>query len=222
MTSNAPHEPWDAETNAAEWDRRYSESDSMWSGNPNEALIYAVTSLEPGTVPTFTTGPTPTTVPTALDVGTGEGADALWLAEHGFSVTAFDPSAVALGRARARDTQGRVTWVQGGIEDAPIDSTFNLVIAMYPVITHTEANLTRLLSFVAPHGRLVFVHHVVDPDTIHDGHFRFVVTPEQFGAFIDTTPGWSVALDETRARHVTTGAGSGHSTDRIVVTTHRA
>ena len=40
---------------------------------------------------------------------------------------------------------------------------------------------------------------------------------DQLRAHIDATPGWSVALDETRARHVTSGAGSGHSTDRIVV-----
>lgn len=214
MTSNAPHEPWDAETNAAEWDRRYSESESMWSGNPNEALIYAVESLGISRSSMDLTVPAATTV---LDVGTGEGADALWLAGHGFEVTAFDPSAVALGRAQARDTEGRVTWVQGGIEDAPIDSTFDLVTAMYPVIDHTEANLARLLGFVAPRGTLVFVHHVIDPATIHDGHFRFVVTPDQLRAHIDATPGWSVALDETRARHVTSGAGSGHSTDRIVV-----
>lgn len=56
----------------------------MWSGQPNGSLVAEVADLEPGT---------------ALDVGCGEGADAIWLAHQGWKVTALDPSAVALDRA---------------------------------------------------------------------------------------------------------------------------
>lgn len=69
------------------WDARYSESGQsggIWSGEPNQRLVEQVAGLEPGD---------------ALDVGAGEGADAVWLARRGWRVTALDVSVVALGRA---------------------------------------------------------------------------------------------------------------------------
>jgi trans-aconitate methyltransferase len=50
------------------WDARYSESQQIWSGNPNVAFVREVESLPPGT---------------ALDLGCGEGADAIWLVRRG-------------------------------------------------------------------------------------------------------------------------------------------
>jgi hypothetical protein len=46
------------------WDARYGSVEQVWSGNPNLRLVEQVADLEPGT---------------ALDVGSGEGADAIWL-----------------------------------------------------------------------------------------------------------------------------------------------
>ena len=67
------------------WDARYAESERIWSGRPNQRLVEEVADLAPGR---------------ALDVGCGEGADAVWLAEHGWSVTALDVSEVALARVQ--------------------------------------------------------------------------------------------------------------------------
>src|SRR5699024_11982103 len=70
------------------WDERYGESDAIWSGNVNIALADVVVEreLEPGTAP---------------ELGCGEGADALWLAQHGWRTTGRDISVVAGPRARA-------------------------------------------------------------------------------------------------------------------------
>src|SRR6266480_289721 len=75
-----------AAAQAAEWDAKYSERDgTMWSGRPNGRLVAEVADLNPGR---------------ALDVGCGEGADAIWLARRGWTVTAIDISEVAVTRAR--------------------------------------------------------------------------------------------------------------------------
>src|SRR5271165_4450548 len=86
---------------AAEWDTRYSERDgAMWSGRPNGRLVAEVADLTPGR---------------ALDVGCGEGADAIWLAQRGWTVAAIDISDVALRRAReAAELAGAtVEWIRG-------------------------------------------------------------------------------------------------------------
>jgi thioredoxin reductase len=59
----------------ADWEHRYGGKAPMWSGNPNGTLVREVGDLPPGRV---------------LDVGAGEGGDAVWLAEHGWQVTATD------------------------------------------------------------------------------------------------------------------------------------
>lgn len=68
-------------------DERYRSVDRLWSGGANPPLVANVESLARGR---------------ALDVGSGEGADALWLAEHGWQVTAADISVVALERGAQR------------------------------------------------------------------------------------------------------------------------
>src|ERR1700728_4452372 len=86
---------------ADEWNARYSEREgAMWSGRPNGRLRVEVASLTPGR---------------ALDVGCGEGADAIWLARSGWTVTAIDISEVAVTRAReAAELAGAVVeWVRG-------------------------------------------------------------------------------------------------------------
>ncbi|KOG87623.1 SAM-dependent methyltransferase, partial [Streptomyces varsoviensis] len=66
---------------ARHWDDMYRSRDQVFSGNPNPVLVAEAAGLRPGQ---------------ALDVGCGEGADAVWLARRGWRVTAVDVSEVAL------------------------------------------------------------------------------------------------------------------------------
>lgn len=141
---------------AAQWDARYGErDDTMWSGRPNGRLVAEVEPLVPGR---------------ALDVGCGEGADAVWLATRGWTVTAVDVSAVAVDRARhAAGAAGvSVEWVCGDALGAPFPAaSFDLVSLQYPALPKAagEHAVRTLLDAVRPGGVLLAVYHDLD-----DGH----------------------------------------------------
>lgn len=146
-----------AHRNPAEfWDHRYAEAgDVMWSGNANGTVEVELADLEPGR---------------ALDIGCGEGADALWLAHRGWDVTAVDVSAVAIERARAAaEAAGMpdaVTWRQTNVlVDPPEAEAYDLVLMMYPAFHHpvSPEAIRTIVDAVAPGGTLLAVHHVVDP-----------------------------------------------------------
>jgi SAM-dependent methyltransferase len=111
----------------------------------------------------------------ALDVGAGEGADAIWLATRGWRVVASDISAVALERAaahaaeRGEDIAGRIEWRHEDIASVqPAAATFDLVTAQYlhlPTAARAVA-LGALAAAVAPGGTLLIVgHHPSDLQT---------------------------------------------------------
>ena len=84
MTSDSPRA---AQSPAEAWNKRYESTSSLWSRSPNAALVEFASALVPGR---------------ALDIGAGEGRNAVWLATHGWRVTALDVSDVALARAAER------------------------------------------------------------------------------------------------------------------------
>lgn len=191
---------------SSDWDERYSERDQVWSGRANGALVAEVEGLTPGR---------------ALDVGCGEGADAVWLARRGWQVTALDVSRVALDRAAAAAREAGVTvrWLHSGLLDAPLSDTFDLVSAQYPALLRTpDAAAERaLLAAVAPGGTLLVVHHAdVDPEHAKSQGFdpADYVGPADVAALLDRD--WAVDVDERRPRNVTAGAGSHHTEDLVL------
>jgi SAM-dependent methyltransferase len=192
----------------ASWDERYASMEQVWSGEPNSALVREASGLQPGRV---------------LDVGCGEGADAVWLAAHGWDVTALDVSAVALERAGRHAEQARVPvrWVQAGLVEASLaPGAFDLVSAQYPALLRTENHDAErtLLAAVAPGGTLLVVHHHplidaeearargIDPDDY--------VSPADVAALLDGR--WRIEVNEIRSRNVTAGAGSHHTHDLVL------
>jgi SAM-dependent methyltransferase len=145
----------------AEWDARYSERDgAMWSGRPNGRLVAEVAALTPGRV---------------LDVGCGEGADAIWLAQQGWTVTAIDISDVAVSRAReaAQRNGAAIEWVCGDVLQVPLPArSFDLVSMQYPALPNAagEAAIATLLNTVRPGGLVLAVYHDLDDD--HRQHMK--------------------------------------------------
>lgn len=155
-------ERFGAAAQAAEWDARYSERDgAMWSGRPNGRLVAEVADLVPGR---------------ALDVGCGEGADAIWLAGRGWTVTAIDVSDVAVARAReaaARSSQARIDWICGDVLQTPLPPrAFDLVSMQYPALPKAagEPAVRTLLDTVRPSGLLLAVYHDLDDE--HRAHMQ--------------------------------------------------
>lgn len=206
MTPSSPGQHPDPDA-AAEWDERYAGAPQVWSGNPNGALVAEVAGLEPGR---------------ALDVGCGEGADAVWLAARGWQVTALDVSQVALERAALHAAQARVEvlWRHAGLLDAELaPAGFDLVSAQYPALRRTPGDEAEraLLAAVAPGGMLLVVHHA-DVDSEHARAAGFdpadYVSPADVARVLDAD--WRVEVDERRPRAVVSGAGAGHSTDLVL------
>lgn len=178
---------------AAFWDDRYGSAEKIWSGEPNAVLVQEVADLAPGT---------------ALDVGSGEGGDAVWLAARGWTVTAADVSRVGLDRVAARaDAEGvRVTTALVDVFADPIPGGHDLVTAHFlQVPADVRPRIfTALAGSVAPGGRLLLVGH--DPEGMPEefaGHHppeMFATADELVAELGDALEGWSIETAERRAR----------------------
>jgi SAM-dependent methyltransferase len=189
------------------WDDRYGASDRVWSGEPNPQLVDRATGLMPGR---------------ALEVGSGEGADAIWLAEQGWDVTALDVSQVALDKAavHADDRGVSVTWRRVDLDGWPgAPGAYDLVSAQFMYLPQPALTaLYRALgASVAPGGTLLLVgHHPADPR--HGSHdFPDVRwTGEEAATWLDED-GWS-SIDVATVRRQ---GHAGEMTDGIVQATRR-
>ena len=198
----------------ADWDRRYSGEGRTWSANPNGALVREVAGLAPGR---------------ALDVGAGEGADALWLAERGWQVTAVDISRNALGRvgAEASRRQLSVECLRCDANDPEAfgTDTFDLVSLQYGSFLRTpdQRGLRNLLAAVAPGGTLLVVGHDLTPFLgLHDVAVQTrMFDPEAYvgideiAAALAEADNWKIEIQETRPRPP--GAASTHHVDDVVL-----
>jgi 2-polyprenyl-3-methyl-5-hydroxy-6-metoxy-1,4-benzoquinol methylase len=182
----------------AEWNARYLESDQIWSGNPNVALVREVTGLTPGS---------------ALDLGCGEGADAIWLAKHGWAVTGVDISDVALERARkhAASAGVAVDFVLDDLAASP--GRFDLVTSFFlhvPEPELRERTLRVAAESVVPGGTLLVVGH---SGTSGHTHLRLETAEEVVGLLGLVDGEWQVDVAGEFERPAGVG---GHTVDTVV------
>lgn len=163
----------------------------------------------------------------ALDAGCGHGADTLWLALHGWHVTAvdFSKSALAHGRSMAQalgaDVSERIVWVEGDLATWPAPpEEFDLVVCLYVhVAGSVEAMVQKLANAVAADGTLFLVgHRPIDPAngaaTAAAGQTQ--VSVESASAAL-AGKRWELVIAEERRRTV---AGSG--VDAVIRARRRA
>ncbi len=108
----------------------------------------------------------------ALDLASGEGADAIWLASQGWDVTAVDFAPAALERtlaaAREAGVAERITCISADLTRWRPDSVFDLVtISFFHAPTHLREDAHRM-AWAATRGTLLVVGH--DPRNHHEGH----------------------------------------------------
>ncbi|GEP34231.1 hypothetical protein NSZ01_19990 [Nocardioides szechwanensis] len=165
---------------------------------------------------------------TALDAGSGGGAEAIWLAQNGWQVTAVDISSEALAaaaeRARSVGLDERVEWVEADLGTWEPDRRYDLVMTHYahPSIPQLEL-YDRLARWVAPGGTLLIVGHL---HTGHAGHHgdddddsppaEASVTAARVTARLDDDQ-WVVATADERHRTVVGHPGPGATLHDVVV-----
>lgn len=195
------------------WEERYAGEGPIWSGRVNTQVAAVAADLPPGS---------------ALDLGSGEGADAIWLAEQGWQVTAVDISATALRRAaQAAAEKGlaadRIDWIEADLASWEPAGPYDLVAASF---LHSRlefprtAVLRRAAATVAAGGHLLLVTHAAPPPWAEglDEHTHHFVTPEEEVAALDLSSDWCTVIAQERTRSATGPNGEeAELTDAVVL-----
>lgn len=201
------------------WEQRYGERDRIWSGRVNQVLADVAAGLAAGT---------------ALDLGAGEGGDAVWLAGRGWQVTAVDISATALSRGRSAATDvgvaERISFQQYDLATEFPPGSFDLVSAQYlhsPVDFPRATVLQRAAGAVAIGGRLLIVDHAEPPPWAREHHNDqdgnhqpppMAPLSETFGSLELMPEQWLVERCETVGREATGPDGiTGTVLDNIIL-----
>ena len=194
------------------WDHRWAEvlrdhGAQLAQRPPNAYLTDLVGGLAPGR---------------ALDAGCGHGSEALWLAAHGWRVTAVDFSATALAHGRSiaanlgPDIAERIDWVEGDLGTwSPEPGHYDLVTCLYVhVAGSVEEMVARLATGVAPGGTLLLVGHLpIDPTTGAEtpAAGQRQVTVEAAVGALDARH-WTLSVAEERPR-----AAAGTGFDAVIL-----
>jgi SAM-dependent methyltransferase len=198
------------------WEEHYGERGQIWSGRVNVRLAEVVEPLNPGR---------------ALDLGCGEGGDAVWLAEHGWHVTAVDVSQTALDRsatlARERNVADCIDFQRRDLMDSFPDGMFELISAQF---LHSKQPMDRermlrtAADAVAPGGTLLIVDHGQPPPWASklDHHHEFPAAEEVVAALNLDEHQWDRIRVESVEREATGPDGQrGSLTDNVMVLRRR-
>jgi SAM-dependent methyltransferase len=197
---------------AAGWDDRYTGREPVWSRGPNATVAAIAGELPAGR---------------ALDLACGEGRNALWLAESGWTVEAVDFSEVAIERGREwADESGisGIRWVVADLLEHPVaPRSADLVLLSYLHLPAAEQQTAtrKAAAAVAPGGTLLVIGH--DPTNLADGYGgpqepSVLHGADDYARFLAGS-GLAVARAERIDREVETDDGVETAIDVLVVAT---
>ena len=150
------------------WDERYR-SEGAKNSTPTPLLVEFAQKLRPGQ---------------ALDLACGTGRNAVWLAEHGWEVTAVDgaPSAIGILHELCPDVDARVADREKH-EFAIAAARWDLIVLAYYLQRDLFEPVQRGLK---PGGVALVIVHMVEP-----GHeqSRFSVQPGELAKYFE---GWKI------------------------------
>ena len=138
---------------ASAWDQRYRDADRLWSEGPNIFVADRLRISSPGR---------------GLDLASGEGRNAIWLAGQGWDMTAVDFSEVAV--ERGRQITDLVDFIVADVMDWEPDGTFDLVLLAYLHLDEESFHgvVKRAVDWLAPYGELFMIGH--DVSNLVHGH----------------------------------------------------
>lgn len=146
-------------TTVDKWNKRYAGSVLVWSKTANAAFVRQVADLVPGR---------------ALDLGSGEGRNAIWLARQGWLVSAVDFAEAGINKARRLASENvadkiDVSWIVSDVCVYHDEAGFDLVAIMYLHTSKSERDrwLPRAINMVRPGGVFLYIGH--DPKNITHG-----------------------------------------------------
>jgi SAM-dependent methyltransferase len=197
------------------WDGVHQRRDRSGPGEPHPYLVEHTGSTDPGG---------------ALDLGCGSGANAIWLASQGWTVTGVDLSGVALERAAEHAEQAgvsaRMRWLNADLEGWTTSETFDLVTAFFvhsPLELDSAAVLARAADRVSPGGALLVIGHYTLPPWAWDpAAADDLPRAAELATVLELRePSWRVRRAEEIDRKVTSGNGSSSSVADAVLHAER-
>ncbi len=130
------------------WNERYSASDLVWTDKPNQFVEAHLADTRPGS---------------AIDLGSGEGRNAAWLADRGWNVTAVDFSPVGLDKARNLASRKKVSvdFVEADALTYQPTALVDLVLISYLQVDQSDQRtvLEHARSWLASGGTLFVIAH---------------------------------------------------------------
>lgn len=138
---------------ATAWDQRYRDTDRLWSEGPNLFVADRLSVAAPGT---------------GLDLASGEGRNAIWLAAQGWKMTAVDFSGVAVERGRQASEE--VEFVVADVLEWKPDRIYDLVLVAYLQLEEEALRrvVVRATDWLEPYGELFMIGH--DRSNLELGH----------------------------------------------------
>jgi len=190
----------------ASWNERYAARELVWSAGPNQFVEAHLADLPPGT---------------AIDLGSGEGRNAVWLSSLGWDVTAVDFSTAGHAKARHLASQKGVSveLVEADALTYEPSAQVDLVVISYLQVAREEQRtvLEHARTWLAPGATLLVIAH--DRSNVEGGYGgpsspEVCYTPEET---IEPLSGLSIDRAEVVERIVTNDTGRHVALDTLVI-----